>query len=691
MRPSDGGGSRILINPAELRRGAIRLRDVSGDLKTTAGRLRSAPTPATAPQVAEIPEAVHQLGGILDALVEPLTESAVELDRRALWTEIADQLAAGYPLTASQMAEFVAGVKDGSLVRYAEPWQAELAGRWLGQQYRDDYREPSRLIDLAHILGRNARDADFSAGFITAFGAENMANVPRIIQAMEWKNLLSELGQGRDPHLEWKLGNELNLEEYTLTEDPVALLANFSMALATATYSGKLSRQVEDELAHDEDGWAVAQLVATGTFGSHFLGEVFRSALVRQIVEDGINQAQSSQGVPRFAIGGFGDHPLADDPKQLIMDALVRSPAGAADALTTELPQSIHLLSPFGDLDSTNPIDILWAARWDDDGESFARVYTAAVDHLNAEAGYVDRPDAQNELDSEQLEARREASQLTYSVAEKTLDAPQDLDPMTEALAADLAEHHMADLHASAGELSGATSLGYVDDETGALNLHLLGERDLLAEIAEDSDADKRLLNGAAHYQAQLILEHTGDKPNAGNLAWSNNLAAFNGAVMSAHDLQLQHEFDSDNAKHDLVFKFVHGTVGLVSQAANVGIPGSGFVVDSTIDIFAAETEPSEELLARQQGSQDALVINSQNAAIAEGYHAHGLIPDPPGNLIASDGSVKAYTALTDEDDISDYARWMYEDDRTGRFVLPPRDHAASVMFEVSRILDHGD
>jgi hypothetical protein len=49
---------------------------------------------------------------------------------RALWAEIADQLAAGHDLTGTQLTDFKAAYASGPsglLTRYAEPWEADLA------------------------------------------------------------------------------------------------------------------------------------------------------------------------------------------------------------------------------------------------------------------------------------------------------------------------------------------------------------------------------------------------------------------------------------------------------------------------------------------------------------------------------------------------------------------------------------
>ena len=75
-------------------------------------------------------------------------------------------------------------------------------------------------------------------------------------------------------------GNELE-------QDPVGdLLAPFSLALANATYSGRLSRTTEEAIAQSDDTWSTAQLVHTGRFGKEFLLDVFEKGVVQRISDD---------------------------------------------------------------------------------------------------------------------------------------------------------------------------------------------------------------------------------------------------------------------------------------------------------------------------------------------------------------------------------------------------------------------
>ena len=84
------------------------------------------------------------------------------------------------------------------LMRFADPWQAEAAGRYIGSIYRENFEEPERLFELAQILRASqvwapttAEVEAFSAGFVTTFGAKNLVEVPRIIQAVEWSRVIT--------------------------------------------------------------------------------------------------------------------------------------------------------------------------------------------------------------------------------------------------------------------------------------------------------------------------------------------------------------------------------------------------------------------------------------------------------------------------------------------------------------------
>ena len=143
-----------------------------------------------------------------ESLAPILNEDAVELERRALWAEIADQLSSGRELEGSQLREFLAWMKDGSLLRYADVDQAEAAGAYIGAMYRDNFKDPEELFELAQILHASQENAHgdeldaFSAAFVDRFGAENLVEVPRVIQAIEWSHVLSSgMTMTVDPHV----------------------------------------------------------------------------------------------------------------------------------------------------------------------------------------------------------------------------------------------------------------------------------------------------------------------------------------------------------------------------------------------------------------------------------------------------------------------------------------------------------
>ena len=183
-----------------------------------------------------------------------------------------------------------------------------------------------------------------------------------MIQAVEWSHVISgSMSMTVDPHILQEVAYEWAGQD--LEHDPVGdLLAPFALALANATYSGRLSRTVEDEIAHDEDTWATAQLLHTGVFGTRFLLECFRTGVVDQIVEHSRYDsagvlASEPQGDP-YSLGRYwseGEDGLPDDPKELVLNALARNPEAAREALTTAL-EGVEPWDQFGQQhEVTNP------------------------------------------------------------------------------------------------------------------------------------------------------------------------------------------------------------------------------------------------------------------------------------------------------------------------------------------------
>src|SRR5262249_51517628 len=140
----------------------------------------------------------------LDAESGTYTVSADELDRRAYWTDIADMVMNAYPLSQQQLTTLVSNLADGNLVGYVETWQAEEIGAFVGRQYSGNFHDVGKLAELSDILRQNEGDANFDAGFIRGFGAANLVDVPRVMQAAEYARPLAfSPTRGMDDRIFW--------------------------------------------------------------------------------------------------------------------------------------------------------------------------------------------------------------------------------------------------------------------------------------------------------------------------------------------------------------------------------------------------------------------------------------------------------------------------------------------------------
>jgi hypothetical protein len=640
--------TRIAIDPTDLRRSATRIGDASSELSLEARSLGSLAMPEMPAGVAaEVEAGVATVSSQLQGLAPILHEDAVELERRALWTEIADRLAAGYPLEGSQLREFLAWMKDGSLMRYATEDEAELAGAYVGAMYRDRFKRPEDLFDLAQILHAAQQNAygdeldAFSAAFVERFGAENLVEVPRVIQAIEWAHVLnSGLTMETDPHLLREVA--LEWADGELDKDPVNdLLAPFALALANATYSGRLSRTVEDEIAHDDDTWATAQLLHTGVFGTRFLLECFRTGVVDRIVEHSRYRMAGvdEPGYAPYALGAFWEHGdgegLAWDTKQLVLDALARNPDAAREAFTTPL-DGVEPFDLFGQQQEvTNPVRLLYDyGDFDDDGDSFGRAYLAAANDLHSD------PRDTASVDTGNL--------LTLDVLDRVLHGDRvgmdGVGGLTDALARDLAQHHLEGLHysAAAGDASDADGgrAGWTDSNVDH-RIHLSEEElvDVLAAVTDREDAGQSFLDAAARYQAETILAGTESSPTFhSEFSWAHRAGAFTQLLMEAGDVNRTDDFQEADARAKMIVGFANDVVGLAKVPPLVDI-----AIDHGIDAIGSNLGPSADELVRDNNRAHAILENGVTAAIVQGYadnghidlsgaHERGLVED--GRLI---------------------------------------------------------
>jgi hypothetical protein len=640
----DGGG-RILISPADLRRGSSRLRTLSGELKAAAGRLQNAPAPETAPPADGVPDAVHAAGARIDTLAQPLADSAVELDRRALWAEIADELMAGYPLSRAQMSEFMAGLRDGTLVRYAEPWQAELAGAWLGRAFRGDYQNPAKVIQLADLLRANVAYDDvhgsFTAGFIQEFGAQRLVDMPRVIQAMEWTQALTAPNFYADHDVDAQLGLELGSKGYELDRDPVALLGSFGMALAVATSSGRLSRETERAVAYDEDTWAVSQLLYQGTFGGTFLRDCFEHIAVPAIQREAAMLIGGPDPTAYLPIGGRDGHGamIPVDQKLLVLHAIDRNPEAAMVTLATPLEHPVYIATPWSAGETRNPVAVLYAARWDDGGKLFAHMYTGATDYAQSQAGT--------------LGTSVEGNRITLQLADRIINGYRDdLHPVTAAFVDDLVRHDhvhsLIDAAGSAGdETDGDDTAGFLDVSSHRIYLNADEMQKLFVNLTHDSTADARLTSEIGKQQAAYIAEQVSTNPDASGY-WAHKVGSFDQLILNAHDIGREVDF-----QHQTELQKIGLTA--VTTAAHVLTEGHplGFLVGPLGELVGLGLEPDHGQVTDANFQDKLQTDGAVKALIATGFYeyggddgAHGLpAPDVP-QLLGPDGHLRTYGGL---------------------------------------------
>jgi hypothetical protein len=617
-----------------------------------------------------VPQAVQTLGMQIDTLVQPLAESATELDRRALWAEVADQLLAGYPLTGAQLSEFRAGLRDGSLVRYAELWQARLAGEWLARAFRDDYQVPARVIGLADLLRPNVAYDDvhgeFMAGFIEQFGAERLADMPRVIQAIDWTNALTAPGLYSDPNVDARLGMKLGMDGYELDRDPVALLGAFGMALAVATSTGKLARDTERTIAYDNDTWAVSQLLHQGTFGGTFMRDCFEHIAVPAIQREAASLMGGPDLTGYFPIGGGdGEGPtIPTDQKLLVLNALDRSPEAAMVTLATPLEHPVYIASPWSAGETRNPVAVLYGARWDDGGKLFAHIYTQATDYAQSQAPV--------------LGTSVEGNRITLQLADRIISGNRgDLNPVTDAFVADLVRHDhihsLIDAAGSAGdETDGDGTAGFLDRSSDRIYLNADEMQKLFVNLTHDSDADARLASEIGRQQAAYIAQQVTLHPEESGY-WGHKIGSFNQLILNAHDIGRELDF-----QHQSTLQKVGLTA--VTTAADVLTKGHplGFLVGPAGDLVGLGLEPDHGKVVEANFQDKLHSDGAVKALIATGFYEYGGPDGKPGlpppdlsSLVGDNGHLHVY------DNLSGPLRTEFDDWIERSAAVEPRlDHA---------------
>jgi hypothetical protein len=541
----------------------------------------------------------------------------------------------------------MAGLRDGTLVRYAEPWQAELAGAWLGRAFRGDYKDPAKVIQLADLLRANLAYDDvhgaFMSGFIQEFGAQRLVDMPRVIQAMEWTQGLTVAGFNTDPGVDSKLGFELASKGYELGRDPVALLGSFAMALAVATSSGQLSRETEQSIASDQDTWAVSQLLYKGTFGATFLRDCFQHIAVPAILREQASLMGGPDLTGYFPIGARDGHgfTVPTDQKLLVLDAIGRNPEAAMVTLATPLDQAVYIPGPWASGDTTNPVAVLYAARWDDGGKLFAHLYTEATDYAQSHAG--------------SLGTSVEGNRITLQLADRIInDYRGDLHPVTAAFVEDLVRHDhihsLIDAAGSAGdETDGDQTAGFLDVSSHRIYLNATEMQKLFVNVAHDHDADSLLTSEVGKQQAAYLAEQVTTNPDASGY-WAHKVGSFDQLILNAHDIGRELDFQHQSELQKL-------GLGAVTAAAHVLTEGHplGVLVGPLGELVGIGLEPDHGQVTdanfqdklQTDGAVKAVIATAFYEYGGSEYDGHGLPPPPVPELLGPDGHLKPYGSLS--------------------------------------------
>jgi hypothetical protein len=267
---------------------------------------------------------------------------------------------------------------------------------------------------------------------------------------------------------------------------------------------------------------------------------------------------------------------------------------------------------------------------------------------------------------------------MTQSLLDRTLNSDwRTLDPMTTVLAHDLADHHMADLHLSAvggfvGGDSGDYKVGWAGPMVvdGVSGLHLIIPKDdleSLFRVLSDHPQDEAVvLDAARDYQRELILENTKISSNDPRavLEWAKQLGSFDGILMNAHGMELAEDFDADNAKHQVVFKFIDSVIGVAFAEHPVYGAGASFLLTGIDEA----TKPSFEVLVETADDEKELLQRTLHAAIVSGYYENGAIGpggerlQPPASILVN-GHLVPFLEIKDPDQLRQFVIWVETDD----------------------------
>jgi hypothetical protein len=293
-----GYGGTIVLDPTALRQTAGVVRDGADAYRALAAQLNGIGYPDMPPGVDGIVRGeVSAVAAAVAAEPARLVDVAEELAVRAFWGDIADKLAAGYELEGDQLTAFKALINNGELLRYAEPWQAELANAYAKELHDRDH--PGGFLGFIKTVGGGIKDFAVGAWDSVAQPALMLYHLTPL--ASGWTDAWGNLGHG----LAYGVTHPVEFGKAVIGVDALKQhgfaywLGNLAPSVAAAFFTG---------------GGAAGLRAASAT------DRAIEGATAADRLDAGLNALQDAGRVERFA----GDARALDEASRVRPDWLRR-------------------------------------------------------------------------------------------------------------------------------------------------------------------------------------------------------------------------------------------------------------------------------------------------------------------------------------------------------------------------------
>ena len=421
-------------------------------------------------------------------------------------------------------------------------------------------KDPRKLQALAQKLDEHQGQEAFSARFIEKFGAKKFLEVPRTLQAWEYRRVYVPGGQ---PPVHEKYLDPEKVRDEPKPGEVEGILYAFSATLATTSASDDLTEKQQDaldDIVKAKDALALSWLLTDNqhAFDKEFLLQSFEH--VKKKIENEARDAANNMKRDDYATGpitGRDGERLSSDLKVGILNAISRSPEAALE-LTNMKFKPIEI-PVFGKKPEKvdNPVDLLYRhGTYEDKGAALGRMMRTSHDQLQHLAGRAGRETEQG------MASLTRANEITLRMAHEAAYGREQIDRIVVGLAPILAAQHMDDLQQSVLTSGGAQyGLGEsVQEAAGqaffvgkatADRVQLSGQQveDILTSVCVDPEAERIFAEGLAKHQTKLISENLVQQKPTGEGAWAQKLGVLTGKFVNAAGNHAMGEFEAAEAR----------------------------------------------------------------------------------------------------------------------------------------------